>query len=1046
MPRKKNVTPESAPEEQQKSIIEPLAKRLFGRRKKLAHDVEAPSEASASIESAAALPTPLDVTTEDHESGKGKPTGRRGKPATGKRVAEKAPTVAEATSESGETETAQPERVRSRRRGAKPPQAVTAEITPLDVSDLGPDIPVPTFRPRASERPAQPEIETGRRGRQNKREQSATQPKQAVPAGEGGERKGKGRSRGPRPEPKPFVPFELPPLPARPMHPLISVPDDAPQVVLRDGVPTLVRNHEVIPPIAFFGSASDEKRSLTVLDEMRMAGEAGVHIHSHLVEFEVDPRNVEGSVKFAAYMLKQTLAADPDAQVLFRVVFIAPAGWPEMYPEARYDAADGALAEPSVSDDKFWEAAKECLKRFVKQLRMLDARDHILGVHLERGEWFYAQGWGYDTSIAARNKFRDWVRVRYRNDVVALRAAWFDGGVNFNTLGIPGYKGDGEQHEKFMRSSRRERRWVDYHLFLSDAVVERVGDLAYATKEASEGYFLVGASYGYTFEWSHPASGHLSLGKLLRTNEIDFIAGPPSYRSRQPSGAAPFPGPIDSFALNGKLYISEEDFKTSIGGAQEPDDFNPVIKTPQSLESVHWRGAGSALAHASGICWMDLWGNGWLKTSAIWKRAGEVRESLIRRMSTPLQDPDVAVFIDERGLAYLVDEEAFALLVQNVRETVLRSGLNAAFYLLSDLQHREKFPESKLYVFLNAWDIRPELRVAIKNRLQRDNKVLFWIYAAGLFDSGRESLERAREVTGIALKPQPFHSKSGTTILNRRHPLCEAFPERGIVGGARMEPSYFAIPEGEDSMVLGEYSQTGLPSFVVKEFNRDRPAAEHWTSVFLGEPIVTPALMRALAHMAGAHVWNYQDDVVHVRPPFLTVHCTGAGSRTVTLPNKWAAYDLVEQDWASSDSSSLRFQATDGSTHLFLTGSKVDLDQILNAPPDKMLRMEELPPKPDNTVRFDAVSFDVPIMKLDEWIEVGEQDEGSDEFLFRPKFFEEPEAEQESNGNGRRRRRGRDRNRDREGTEETANVRVDGEQTSFDEQDMEMNVVFRRRK
>jgi hypothetical protein len=777
---------------------------------------------------------------------------------------------------------------------------------------------------------------------------------------------------------------------------------------------------------------------------MKMAGEAGVHVHSHLVEFEVDPRSVEASVQFAAYMLKRSIEADPEAQVLFRIVFIAPAGWTESYPDARYSTADGMLAEPSISDDKFWDVAKECLTRFVQTLRLLDQKDHILGVHLERGEWFYGQGWGYDTSIAAKGKFRDWARVRYRNDVVALRAAWFDGTTSFNSLTIPEYRPDKGAPEKFIRSSRRERRWVDYHLFLSDSIVERIGDLAYAAKQASEGYFLVGASYGYTFEWSHPASGHLSLGKLLRTPEIDFIAGPPSYSTRQPGGAAPFPGPIDSFALNGKLYISEEDFKTSIGGRAEPDDFNPVIKTPQALESVHWRGAGSALAHGSGVCWMDLWGNGWLKTPGIWDRASHVKDFLIRRMAAPLQDPDVAIFIDERALAYLVDEEAFALLVQNVRESVLRSGLNAAFYLLSDLQHREKFPESKLYVFLNAWDVRPDLRAAIKNRLQRDNKVLFWIFAAGLFDSGRDSLERAREVTGIALKPQPFHSKPGTTILNRKHPLCEAFPDRAIGGAAHMEPSYFAIPE--EATVLGEYTATGLPSFVVKEFNQDRDPTQHWKSVFLGEPIVTPGLLRALAHMAGVHVWNYQEDVVHVRPPFLSVHCTGAGPRTLTLPNKWSAYNLQSSQWLQSESSSIRVQATDGSTHLFLAGPKEELDQILSAPTEDLLHMAELPARSDDTVRFDAASFDVPIMRLDEWMEGGDQEETGDEFLFRPKFIEEQSVEEEEIVNDRsrrtrRRRGGRDRGEEPVGQR----VEVSGG-TTEEGDDMSLSVVFRRRK
>lgn len=823
-----------------------------------------------------------------------------------------------------------------------------------------------------------------------------------------------------------------------PVRPAIPTPEDAPQVVLRDGVPTLVRSGRVYPPIQFFGSASDEARSATILDEMKLAGEAGIHLHSHMIEFDVDEDAVDANASLAAYLLAKTLEVDPEAQVLFRIVFVAGRGWQERFPDARYASADGSVAEPSVCDEAFWGLAKQCLQLFTRKLRLLDARDHILGVHLERGEWFFADGWGYDTSPAAQGAFRMWCRSRYLNDSVALRAAWFDGRVDFDTVRIPEYQ-QPEAEPKFVRSARKERRWVDYHLFLSDATCERIGDLAYSVKEASNGYLLVGASYGYTFEWSHPGSGHLSLGKLLRHPNVDFIAGPPSYKSRQPGGAAPFPCPVDSFALNGKLYISEEDFKTAIGQGVDLDDFNPVIKTPQALESVHWRGAGSALAHSSGVSWMDLWGNGWLRSHGIWERGAAVCDALIRRMAAPPADPDLAIFIDERALAYLVDQEAFSILVQDVRESVLRSGMSAGFYLLSDLAHREHFPESKLYVFLNAWDMRPELRAAIKTRLQRDNKVLFWLYAAGLFESGRESLERAREVTGIALKPQPFHSKSGTTILNRRHPLCEAFQDRTLVGGMQLEPSYFAIPE--DATVLGEYSATGLPSFVVKEF-RGEDASQNWTSVFMGEPVVTPGLIRALGQLAGVHVWNFQEDVVHVRPPFLTVHCTGTGQRTIALPNKWAVYDLLHQDWITTDSTSLKFHAVDGSTHLFLVGVRAEIEALLAMDPAEILTMAELPPQPENTAHFDAASFDVPIMKLGEFMDGGHDEEGGDEFLVRPIMPTEPdidmEPDMETTSTGRRRRRRRRRGAGDRGPTDTTS-------TAIADSDFDMNVVFRKR-
>ncbi len=832
----------------------------------------------------------------------------------------------------------------------------------------------------------------------------------------------------PEPEPEPVVPT----------RPQIPIPDDAPQVVVRDGLPTLVRNKRVYPPLAFFASSPDEKRSQVVLSEIRRAAEAGVHLHSHLIEFEVSPNAVDSAVSFAAYMIAQTLEVDPEAQIILRVGFSAPKNWESHYPNARYQTEAGRIAEPSVCDNEYWDVANQCLAEFVRRLRLSEQKDSVLGVHLDRGEWFFPQGVGYDNSTAATSAFRDWLRTRYINDTVAFRAAWFDGQVTFPTVQIPEYR-DASEGDHFMRTSRHGRRWVDYHLFLSDSTYSRIANLAYTAKEASEGYFVVGVSYGYTFEWSHPASGHLSLGKLLRTREIDFIAGPPSYRSREPGGDAPFPCPIDSLALNGKLYLSEEDFKTAIGDSHEPDDYNPVIRTPQALEAVHWRGMGASLAHSAGAYWMDLWGNGWLNTSTIWDRGKAASDLLTTRMAAPQTAPDVAVFIDERALAYLVDQQSFALLVQDVRESVLRSGLSAGFFLLSDLAHRDNFPECKLNIFLNAWDIRPEHRMAIKNRLHCDGKVLFWLYCAGMFDNGRESLERAREVTGIAIKPQPFHSRTGTTVLNKRHPLCDAFAGHGLIGGANVDPSYFAIPE--EAIVLGEYSQSGLPSFVVRDFNEDPDTSKHWKSVFMGEPYVTPGLLRALAQIANCHIWNYHSDVVHVRAPFLTIHCTGAGQRAIALPRNWEAYNLLSKQWETGESSNVKFTALDGSTHLFLVGERLELEAILAASPADLLHMENLPERHEDSLMADSAMFDVPIMRLDDAFGDASDDVGEDWFL-RPPSLEEVEAtlpaqQIESDAKIGRRRRKPVRN-------EKRFDRSNATATTFDDE-VGMNIMFRKR-
>jgi hypothetical protein len=880
-----------------------------------------------------------------------------------------------------------PRRARTRKRRDRKDAEITAEVRPRE-------------EPAAEPRPAR-----------NRREERPRQPERPAKV-------------------------ETTAAPETPRRDPVAIRPEAAQVVLRNGVPTLVKDRRVVPPLFFFASATDQHSLETVVDEARMAFEHGVRVVSLAVDLNVDVESVNDAVVEAAYLLKTFSALDPDCFVAFRVFFFAAKGWEKRFPKARFVAEEGGLADASVCDDEFWSEAEECLTSFVRKLKKLDTDGRVFGVHLDRGEWFTSASTGYDTSVAAQGAFRTWLRHRYRNDPVTLRAAWFNGQIDFDTVAVPELGAMSRGSSDFVRTDRKARPWVDYHLFMSDSTCERIAQLAYAAKSASDGDWLVGVSYGYTFEWSHPSSGHLSLGKLLRCPDLDYVAGPPSYAGREPGGTCPFPGPIDSFALNGKLYVSEEDFKVSIGSQREPDHDNPVFKTPQALESAHWRGAGVALAHNSAVAWMDKWGTGWLSSPTIWQRAESIIGSMRRRSIEPGPPPEVAVLVDERSLAYLLDGHAFEALVQNVREAVLRSGLSVGFYLLSDLAHRENFPESRLYVFLNAWDVRPEVRSAIKSRLQRDGKVLFWLYSAGLFEGGRESLERVREVTGIALRPQPFSSQSGTVLLNLREPLCAAVPEDEMSKGGQLEPSYFAIPE--DGRVLGEYRQTGLPSYVVREFEDDGDGG--WTSVFLGEPIVTPGLFRALGQMAGAHVWNFQNDVVHVRPPFLCVHTAGAGPRGLALPEKWSAFDLLAGEWTPDDGTSLRFDALSGATHLFAVGPRAEIQALLRTDPPADEVLETIEPRGDNTLHWDAMQFDVSIMKLDEWVEENWGDEMADDLLLKPSLLDAPVDEPElDDADQRSRGRRRRRNRRHEGGD---GGRREGRERG---DDMAVNVLFRKR-
>lgn len=811
-------------------------------------------------------------------------------------------------------------------------------------------------------------------------------------------------------------------VPAAPQRAPIERGENAAQVAFHREHPCIIKDRRVIAPLFFYADARLQSQRPIVMEELKEAAEQGIEVFSFLVDVVVDRELVDRSIQFCQEILGQVQEVAPDIFVVPRISFKPASDWTTRFPSAVYQTLQRDIADPSVSDDAYWAEAKASLEALIAGLCDSPHAERVLGVHFDQEEWFLADDEGYDISPAATEKFRNWLKVRYRNDIVSLRASWFDGSAKFDEIEIPDYR-EGLGGEEFVRTDRRARRWIDYHLFCSDETVDRIGDLCYAAKKASNGDYLVGASYGFTFEWSHPFSGHLSLGKLLRCPDLDYAAGPPSYRDRAPGGTAAFPFPVDSFALNGKLFMSEDDFRTPISGREEHQSHNPVMKTPQALESAHWRGVGGALAHEGGAIWMDANGGGWLNSPGIWQRGKTIHNLLLRSLAAEPGSPDVAFFVDERSLTYLTDPRAFEVVVQQSREAMLRSGLSVGFYLLSDLAHRENFPESKLYVFVNAWDIRPEVRSAIKSRLQRDGKVLFWLYTAGLFEAGRDSLERVREVTGIALRPQPFNCRAGTTLINTREELSMQLPQDELLSGGRLEPSYFAIPE--DGQILGEYTDTGLPSFVRRHFEGEKPG-EHWTSVFLGEPIVTPGLLRVLGQQAGAHVWSFENDLVHANPPFVTVHCSGSGPRSLMLPDKWAAYHLDDRQFIPVENNAVKFRAIDGATHTFLVGTLGDIQAILNADLEDLATVRAPIVRPENTLHWDKVNFDVQVMKLDEWVEESWSEELADDLLLKPSMFETEGLEESATDkmdtgdqDGRRRtgrrrsRRGRSAERDR---------------------------------
>ena len=690
-------------------------------------------------------------------------------------------------------------------------------------------------------------------------------------------------------------------------------------LISRNGLPEIHIDGVVKAPLLFFGNLDGPKNRQRVLSEVRRAAAAGIHLHSVLVDLPCPLSDSSHALQEIDERLRAVLEADPEGYVMPRIVFVPARGWKREYPTDIATYADGTTGDPSLTSERFWQEAERSLATLIAHLSEYSWGRRLFGYHLERGEWFQSADQGFDRSIVNRDAFRDWLGSRYKDSLVSLRAAWYDGDVQFHTAEIPPLPTRSNPQRAFFET-RRERRVIDFYEFTSESTAQRLIALSKAVKKAAGHQALVSVCYGYTMEFGHGFSGHLALGLLETASTIDLICGPPSYRDREPAGAASFPAPVDSPPLHGKLWLTEDDTKTFLAPVQQdPEDFNPRLPDRPSTEQAMARMHGKTLAHGVGLGFMDLWGEGWLDDDLLWEQIGKFASQYAafqQRREYP-RVPEVVVLVDERSLLHIQrGEPFFRRLTNGLRETLQRAGISYGLYLQSDLT-AENFPtDAKLYLFLTPYRLPAEQRDAIKAKLQNGGKTLAWLYAPGSCEE-RPSIGGILEdgtngAVGMTLRPQEWNSEIGSRLLDPRHPLLDRLTGKELGTRERLNPSYYVADEG--AKILAEYLGSGLPSVAVKENSG-------WKSVFIGEPVLPLELLRGICRYAGVHLWTPQgEDVVAVGSGWVTVHAVRDGQRTLRLPDALSLYDVTDGRLIADETREYRFFLKNGATRTFCVG------------------------------------------------------------------------------------------------------------------------------
>ena len=739
------------------------------------------------------------------------------------------------------------------------------------------------------------------------------------------------------------------------------------EVKVVNGAPALCLNGKPIPAVPYFWSAchhirgeqAQEKERRRLMAQMR---DAGVHLHqSHPhagwnAPGVYDPASAgpEAHSETIAVMMQRMLEVDPEGYFIARLSTTPPWTWMARHRREMEVVANATDLHRQVSwaSDVWLEGAGQMLDAFVRYCEAQPWADHLLAYHFDgpSGEWCPRAamiGQYTDYSQPMHQWFRTWLRRQYGDDETALRQAWNDRNVTFETAAVPSPQQQGSTTFFRYRDPRREMQTIDYFHAVRDRALHDIRGLAAVAKKACQRRKVVGIFYGYeaAMFWS-PAlffgenstmsydqataqrSGHMGLSWAAELDDVDYIASPYDYLYRRAGGVGESQSLPYAVSLRGKLFWSEDDTRThtpprTIWYGRTRDDAESV--------AVLRRNFASMMTHNASLWWMDQGGK-YFATPAI---QATIRD--LARLAARLPELDrrpwgqVAVVLDENGPFYtqLENHYSWAEVYKQRIFGLARLGAPYRLHTLRDLE-LENLPDYRLWVFLESHAISRQARQLITERCKRDGNVLVWLHGAGLID-GEPSVEHMTELTGLRFLQRDTPWEHIVAISNWQHPVTRGLPRDLVYGTDRMSgPVFFVWDDEVTELGLGIYNNgANDTALAIREFGRGargagaaRRGKGDWASVFSSAPNLPANLLRGLARYAGCHIYCDTGDQVHADRQFVSVHTAAGGPATIYLPAPATVWDVFARRKVGDDLTELQVELQPTSTTLYHLGDR----------------------------------------------------------------------------------------------------------------------------
>ena len=631
--------------------------------------------------------------------------------------------------------------------------------------------------------------------------------------------------------------------------------------------------------------------------------------------------------------IRRILVLNPDVALFVACRFDLVGKWAAEHPEEMIGYAldkkkgwpgqNGMYPSPSMASEPFRKEMQAFGRAVVEHMKKQDYYKRIIAIRTSHGvysEWHYygMSGCMPDNGPAMTKAFRTYLRGKYGTDD-ALRAAWHDETVTFETATVPNTDERWGRRRFFRDPTSADRKTLDYYECHENVVADTLLGFAGAVKSVDP-RLMVGAYYGYFFCMGYPAEGQtLMMDKVLSSPNIDFLSSPYSYdmASRRMGGDGLPRMLLSSFKRYKKLAIIEADERTHITPRNQP---YLSAATPEESVAIIRRETANAWLNGCAVQFLEFDSRrglkGWFDHPDIYRTWGE-GQAMWRRLfaeGASVKRDAVVVFSPEEMTRHGYPQDAMQrpiieTLIDKPMHALFASGYTFDVLTLSDFLATDR--EYKLIAFMNIFSPTPEQKEIIKRKIGRPGTLTVWGYAPGYVTENGYSEQAMEELTGMKLGviharlPMKASMPNGGSMESiRRGKLCEENPR-----------VYCADPKAEVIARFPADPKTNTPAqtaIAVKKL------ANGTTSVFCGMPIQDANLWAALFARAGIHCYlkDTNDVAVMGNERYLMVHVGRKGAYEVKLPRKAASVkELFSGRQLGSNCDSLILRTPVGATY-----------------------------------------------------------------------------------------------------------------------------------